>query len=254
MEIQGIIIFFVIGLLFIWWHLNKIKSESGLPRHKRDKRLAIIAKYITIFTFPIIAYTFYINYQQAKLVKNEINASTVVSISQLTALATDWQNNGGDRASYTTAKFLAKDISDEQLKKIIGLQINKIKKIYSSWIVDAVVNRYPVLCKSADPKKPCSNGLMTKDDFSIGNTLAHLSPEKIWQERAKAAYFLGFAEKAENYKKEICKKLITHIKEENEPSLLVAVLALKAYKQLTDFDNENILAFEEAIAHYKQEN
>ena len=247
------LIIIIIGIIRWLWHLKKIKREGFSLIRKRDKKIDILAKYVTICVFPVIVFTFILNYHQSRLVQREVTLSTHISILQLISQAM-WQHNGGSRSSYLILKKMQKD---PQLKKTLDLEISNIESSYEGVIVNNFVENLSAVCNSVTTGLPCSEGLATKDNLQIFNLINHLNPKlaPLWIERAKAAYLLRFIKNAkdyDNYKdkmKEVYDELINCMKEENEVSLLVSKMALDTYAQLIDFKPANAFDFEGAIRH-----
>ncbi|MFH1504442.1 MAG: hypothetical protein ABIH08_03520 [Candidatus Omnitrophota bacterium] len=200
------------------------------------------------------------NYEQSKLVKNELFTSTVVSVSQLVTQA-KWQNAGGDRSSYFALKSLPVSIVDKKFKNIVESQIRSLENSYESWIVNAFVEQLKFICKYLTVSGPaCSKGFIEKNDFRIHNLLDHLDPNKLWQERVKAAHFLRYCKTANDFnnyqktaqKEKVYQELVNHMKMENESSLLVSKMAFETYKSLSGFKTTDVFGFDAAIEHWEK--
>lgn len=217
------------------------------------KHLGVIAKIVTILSFPFIVFALFSGRNQTKLLKTQVSISNIISFLELSDQAIRWRDpdHGGRRASYESLLFWEKEIEDPKVRKDISLEIKKIKKIYkdSNGVMNYIV-RHSAAIGSNDGK-----GFQPPTGYDAKIVFKHLS-DSLWIERARAARLLKDIESAQ-YEDEIDRvnlydSLINLMKKENESSLCVSKMALNAYASLMSYKIKDVFDFEGAFKHWEQ--
>ncbi len=183
--------------------------------------------------------------------KTKLEALVIKNLGDMSV----WHNvYGGDRRSYSTLLDWKNTVKDPITSQLISTEIERVKDDYRVNIMRLNIDGWSVICKpGAIPA--CSKGYENPEGFLAGNVLDHLSPEKRWDERARAACLLRNIKTAvgkENVNKEIFfEKLIKHMNPEIENSLCVAKMALQTYADLTGFLPNGVFDFEGAVKDWK---
>lgn len=211
-------------------------------------------KILEIATFIIVALGFWFDFEQGKLVETQIFASNGISISRL-AEQSQWRDEVGnptmgDRSSYIILASLQNDdnLGKPELKAVAELQIKRVKDLYKNDLLNPIVQDFRAICKKPYSKCPYPEQREPFEGFDADNVFRCLRDEKLWTERARAAFMLRNIEKASTNEhvtpEGLYKKLIDHMREKNEPSLLVSKMAFDTYRLLVGDEEKNVDVFD----------
>lgn len=263
LRILGSVLFFVLAACF--WRVKQEKGENlrqaiwvkikqgwiwFSEKSEKDSFKAALTT-TEIITFVLVALGFWFDYDQGKLVETQIFASNAIAISQL-AEQSLWESpGGGNRSSYQILESLQNDdnLGKPELRAAAELQIKKVKDLYRNDLLNPFVQELDAICENSVP--PCSSPRKWEptEGFNAENVFGHLKDEKLWTERARAAFILRSIGTTKNNigseaPKKLYEKLIYFMREENEPSLLVSKMAFDTYRSLVDDKEEDTDVFD----------
>lgn len=192
-----------------------------------------------------------------KAKENVVEAEEKINIAVIKYLGdmSMWHNAyGGDRRSYTKLLNWQSATKNSIVSSLLSTEIERVKDQYRVNIMRENIDRWNLICKPhAIPS--CGQGYENPKGFSAGNVLAHLSPEKRWDERVRAACLLrniGAALGKESInKEELFEKLVKHMDPKIENSLCAAKMALETYKDLAKFSSKDVFDFSAAIKDWE---
>jgi len=164
-----------------------------------------------------------------------------------------WSNKYlGNREAYSQLLDWKNSIKDPKTIKLLSAEIRRVQDDYRTDIMRLHIDGWPLIWI---PHVGGKDGFVKSEGFLAWNVLAHLSPERRVDERARAACILRniktSPDKGSIDKKEFYKKLVTHMGEQ-EPSLCVSKMALETYKDLTGFSLNGVFDFEGAIKDWEK--
>lgn len=159
-------------------------------------------------------------------------------------------SNGGDHRSYLRLLGFRKT-EDATKKELVMSAIERVENSYRTDIMTINIQNFLCICKS-NARCP-EDGYEPITGFSANNITNHLTPDRHWRERARAACLLRNL-KASPDKNEINKEIlyerITNSMKDN--NLSVSKMAFETYKELTGFTSPGVFDFDKAAAHWEE--
>jgi len=237
--------------------LKKIISDFSKKPAKTIRRVVILI-IVTICVFWANGYFGKMGEQAANSPKDyekPKNDGSLPSADQITALGKRalWGNEYlGSREAYSQLLDWQNSIKDPMTSKLLSAEIKRIEDDYRTDIMRLHID---VGRQISIPHVDGKDGFVKSEGFLAGNVLAHLSPNRRADERARAACILRniktSPDKDSIDKKELYERLISHMGEQ-ESSLCVSKMALETYKDLTGFSPDGVFDFEGAVKDWKK--
>ncbi len=188
--------------------------------------------------------------------EGDYSSPTPAKIRQEGSNVVKWRDYlGGMRKSYDLLLSWKSQIADSETKSILNDVLKEIENIYGNPAITFSIERFGYICKFADP--PCSKGYEPITGFDSIAVFDHLTENKLWQERARAACLLRNIKTSPNkkemdkHKLKLFNTLINHMKKESESHLVVSKMALDTYSELTRFIPSGTFDFEGAIKDWE---
>lgn len=195
----------------------------------------------------------YIESQQVYV--NPQAGSSLPSADQITALGKRalWSNEYfGSREAYSQLLDWRNSIKDSMTSKLLSAEIKRVEDDYRTDIMRLHIDRWRLIWV---PHVDGKDGFVKSEGFLAGNVLAHLSPNRRVDERARAACILRNIKTSPDKdtidKKELYEKLISHMGD-RETSLTVSKMAFETYKDLTEFSSDGVFDFEGAAKDWEK--
>lgn len=183
------------------------------------------------------------------------NEHAVPSAEDITALGKRalWSNEYlGSREAYSQLLDWKDSSKDPMTIKLLSAEIKRVEDDYRTDIMRLHIDRWLLIWV---PHVNGKEGFVKSEGFLAGNVLAHLSPNRRADERARAACILRniktSSDKDSIDKNEFYEKLIRHMGDQ-ETSLTVSKMALETYKDLTGFSSNGVFDFEGALKDWEE--
>ncbi len=193
--------------------------------------------------------------QTEKKYENPKSNGSLPSADEITALGRRalWSNEyWGSREAYSQLLDWKNSIKDPKTSKLLSAEIKRVEDDYRSDIMRSHIDRGQVIWV---PHVDGKYGFVKSEGFEAGNVLAHLSPNRRVDERARAACILRniktSPDKDSVNKEDLYEALIRHM-DDQEPSLTVSKMAFETYKDLTGFSSDGVFDFAGAIKDWEK--